>query len=75
MLTTSIIGKGENLKNEFQPFDISIHNSTGTITLFLEKTKLSHQETYVSSVPQSDHDRLVSTIENEGLVIDMVLEW
>ncbi|RMG31997.1 MAG: hypothetical protein D6732_13885 [Methanobacteriota archaeon] len=74
ILTTPVKGKNEALQSSFKKYDLSLHGSSGSISLYLEDVSLPHKETYLGKVPDDQQKTLEELITHLGLTVDLLIE-
>ena len=73
-LTTSIKGKNEALQSKFTKYDLSLHGSSGSVSLYLESVELPHKETFLGRIPEDQAPLLDEVIANSGLTMDLLID-
>lgn len=73
-LTSPVAGKNEALQSSFKKYDVSLHGSSGAISIYLEDMDLPHQETYLGEIPEDQRKILEEAVASAGLTLDVLIE-
>ncbi len=72
VLPTQVKGMNENLVKQVKEGDVSLHASSGNITIYYENQSLNQEETYLGTI--SELERLLDTINKISLSVNVTVK-